>query len=113
MEKFVLLLLGSVIAFAIFAPVKPVPKVSPKKTSSEKVAIVLGDKSGKKNAISIASKTGTQRVDKPLTQVKIKDDGKLTEPVKISKQELQKDFSDVIDAMPIKVFSTNIFFKKA
>ena len=104
MEDFILITLAFVTMLALYP--------AEKKVSEGKVAITLGDKSGKKNAISISSKGTTQRVDKPLSQLKIKGDGKLTKPVQISRDALNANFSDVLDAMPKKVFSTNIFFKE-
>jgi outer membrane protein OmpA-like peptidoglycan-associated protein len=104
MEDFILISLAFVTMLALYP--------AEKKVIEDKVAITLGDKSGEKNAISISSKNGTQRVDKPLSQLKIKQDGKLTKPVKISRKELESEFSDVLEAIPKKVFSINIFFKK-
>ena len=98
MEDFILIAL----AFVVFLALYPAEK----KSAVDKVAIVLGDKSGKKNAISV----GSMKIDKPLTQVKIMENGKLSNPVKISEKELNKNFGNVINAMPQKAFSTNIFF---
>ncbi len=82
------------------------------KVSADKVAIILGDKSGKHNAINIAVNKNKLHVDKPLTMVKIKEDGALSKPKKISKNLLLKNFGDVIAATPSKMYATNIFFKK-
>ncbi len=98
MEDFILISL----AFVVFLAIYPTEK----KPSTDKVAIVLGDKSGKKNAITI----GSLKIDKPLTQVKIKKDGRLSKPIKISEKELNATFGNVINAIPQKTFSTNIFF---
>jgi len=98
-----------VVFATVYEPKKPKPKIV-KPVPKEKVAIILGDKSGKKNAITIGSKEAKLKIDKPLTKVKIKEDGKLSKPVKISKDELNKEFGNVINAIPPKAFSTNIFF---
>jgi len=82
------------------------------KVSADKVAIILGDKSGKHNAINIAVNKSKLHVDKPLTMVKIKEDGALSKPEKISKKLLLKNFGDVIAATPPEMYATNIFFKK-
>jgi outer membrane protein OmpA-like peptidoglycan-associated protein len=101
--------------FVIFAAVYEPKRYEVKKpitAPKEKVAVILGDKSGKKNAITVRSKDTKLKIDKPLTQVKIRKDGKLSKPVKISKKELNKNFGTVINAIPKKAFSINIFFKK-
>ena len=82
------------------------------KVSADKVAIILGDKSGKHNAINIAVNKSKLHVDKPLTMVKIKEDGALSKPKKISKNLLLKNFGDVIAATPPEMYVANIFFKK-
>jgi outer membrane protein OmpA-like peptidoglycan-associated protein len=106
MEDFIFITLALVTILALYP--KKADVVS---ASEDKVSITLGDKSGKKNAISISSQNMVQKIDKPLMQLKIKKDGKLTKPKKISKKELNSDFSNVVNAMPKKTFNTNIFFK--
>jgi outer membrane protein OmpA-like peptidoglycan-associated protein len=99
-----------VVFAAVYKPKKIILK-KPKPAPKEKVAIILGDKSGKKNAITLNSKDAKLKIDKPLTQVKIRENGSLSKPKKISKKELSTNFGNVIKAIPKKAFSTNIFFK--
>ena len=94
---------------AVVAFFYPAKKEQP---AEGKVAVILGDKSGQKNAITIGTKNGKMRIDEPLTEVKIKKDGTLSKPVKISKEKLEANFGNVMKAIPPKPFSVNIFFKK-
>lgn len=77
-----------------------------------KTSIVLGDKSGQKNAIVIKAKKAELVVDEPLQMVKLKADGKISKPVKISPENLKGMFGDAMDAAPQKAFRTNIFFEE-
>jgi outer membrane protein OmpA-like peptidoglycan-associated protein len=104
MEDFIFISLAFIVMLAIYPTEKP--------PLADKVAIILGDKSCKKNAITIGSNGEKVKVDKPLMKVKIKEDGALSNPVKISEAELNKNFGDVINAIPKKAFATNIFFTK-
>jgi hypothetical protein len=99
--------IAMLIALAVFF--YPAKKEKP---PSEKVAIILGDKSGQKNAITVGTKNGQMRIDEPLTEVKIKKGGTFSKPVKISKEKLEANFGSVMKAIPPKPFSVNIFFKK-
>ncbi len=81
------------------------------KTTQSKASIVLGDKSGANNAIVISSKESELLVDEPFSMVKLKADGGISKPVKISAKDLQEQFSDALEAEPKKPYSINLYFE--
>ena len=78
-----------------------------------KASIILGDKSGENNAIVVATKGSELLVDEPLSMVKLKADGSISKPVKVSADDLNKQFSDVLDAQPKKPYSINLYFENS
>lgn len=83
------------------------------KTTQSKASIILGDKSGANNAIVIASKGSELLVDEPYMMVKLKPDGGISEPVKVSAKDLQEQFSDALEAEPKKPYSINLYFENS
>jgi len=84
-----------------------------KKTTQSKASIILGDKNGANNAIVVSSKGSELLVDEPFMMVKLKPDGGISKPVKISAKDLQKQFSDALDAEPKKPYSINLYFESS
>ncbi len=78
-----------------------------------KASIILGDKSGKSSAIVISSKEFELLVDEPLSMVKLKTDGTISKPVKVSAKDLKEQFLDVLDAQPQKAYSINLYFENS
>ncbi len=101
MLDFIAILLGFVIVLGLISS-----------QNKSLASIVLGDKSGQKNAIIVTSKEAEMVVDKPFLMVNLNTDGKISEPIKISPKELKSKFRNVIDATPPKVYRTTLFFQK-
>jgi len=91
---------------------KPKPSPIPKTIAREKASIILGKNDSKKNAIIIVTKVSEISVDVPLTMVKLKEDGKISNPTKISPENLKTRFSKVMNAIPLKAYHVNLFFNQ-
>ncbi len=83
------------------------------KTTQSKASIILGDKSGANNAIVVSSKESELLVDEPYMMVKLKSDGGISKPVKISSKDLKEQFLDALEAEPKKPYTINLYFENS
>ncbi|MCK4440533.1 MAG: OmpA family protein [Sulfurovaceae bacterium] len=77
-----------------------------------KTTIVLGDNGKSHNAIIVSTDKGSVKLDKVGTFVELKDKEKAPSKIKkMSKEEMQKKFADVIASVPPKPLSYMLYFK--
>ncbi len=92
-----------VIITAVLAALKPHPKTS--------VILVENDKS--RNAIVVSTQKGEVLVDKPYTEVDLKDkESPPSLPKPVSKAEVEKEFKNTLKMLPPKPVTLYLYFKK-
>lgn len=76
-----------------------------------KTTVVLGDTGEKKNAVVIKSQKGEVVLDKPYQVASISGDKKLVVEKSLSKEEIEKKFKYVSEALPEKPAQILLYFK--